>query len=57
MCLLREYEVDLLTPLRKGASTDQLQKLVLDAIWNKPWGRGLSEELDLLRRPLNEIGG
>jgi cyclic pyranopterin phosphate synthase len=57
MCLLREYEVDLLTPLRKGASTGQLRNLVLDAIWNKPWGRGLAEEIAPLSRTLNDIGG
>ncbi len=57
MCLLREYEVDLLTPLRKGASTGQLRNIVLDAIWNKPWGRGLLEEIAPLSRTLNDIGG
>jgi len=39
-CLLREYEVDLLTPLRNGASQEELQKMIMEAIYNKPWGMG-----------------
>jgi len=57
MCLLREYEVDLLTPLRAGASLDDLRALMLDAIWNKPWGHGLAEGLIPLNRVMSEIGG
>jgi len=57
MCLLREYEVDLLTPLRNGASQDELQMLVMEAVLNKPWGQGLAEGAIPLNRLLNEIGG
>ncbi len=57
MCLLREYEIDLLTPLRAGASLDDLRKLVLDAIWNKPWGHGLADGEISLNRVMSEIGG
>jgi cyclic pyranopterin phosphate synthase len=57
MCLLREYEIDLLTPLRQGASLEELRKLVLDAVWNKPWGHGLAEGEIPLNRVMSEIGG
>jgi cyclic pyranopterin phosphate synthase len=57
MCLLREYEVDLLTPLRAGASREDLRRMVLDAIWNKPWGHGLVDGEIPLNRVMSEIGG
>jgi cyclic pyranopterin phosphate synthase len=57
MCLLREYEIDLLTPLRGGASLEELRKMVLDAVWNKPWGHGLAEGEIPLNRGMSEIGG
>ncbi len=57
MCLLREFEVDLLTPLRAGASMDELRTLVMDAVWNKPWGHGLADGVIPLNRVMSEIGG
>ena len=57
MCLLREYEIDLLTPLRTGASLEDLRKLVLEAVWNKPWGHGLADGEIPLNRVMSEIGG
>jgi GTP 3',8-cyclase len=57
LCLLRENEVDLLTPLRAGASLEDLRRLILDGIWNKPWGHGLAEGVIPLNRAMNEIGG
>jgi cyclic pyranopterin phosphate synthase len=57
MCLLREHEIDLLTPLRAGATVDDLRNLTLDAIWNKPWGHGLAEGEIPLNRVMSEIGG
>ncbi|MBE3120232.1 MAG: GTP 3',8-cyclase MoaA [Candidatus Atribacteria bacterium] len=57
MCLLREYEIDLLTPLRAGASLEDLRKMVLEAIWNKPWGHGLADGEIPLNRVMSEIGG
>jgi cyclic pyranopterin phosphate synthase len=57
MCLLRELEVDLLTPLRAGASEQELRKLILDAVWNKPWGHGLAEGVVARNRAMNQIGG
>lgn len=57
MCLLREKEIDLLTPLRAGASLDDLRQLILEAVWFKPWGHGLAEGAIPLNRAMNEIGG
>ncbi len=57
LCLLRENEVDLLTPLRAGASLEDLRRLLLDGIWTKPWGHGVAEGLIPLNRVMNEIGG
>jgi cyclic pyranopterin phosphate synthase len=57
MCLLREYEIDLLTPLRRGASLEELRRMVLEAVWNKPWGHGLAGGEIPLNRGMSEIGG
>lgn len=57
LCLLREGEVDLLTPLRAGATLEDLRQLILDGIWNKPWGHGLAEGVIPLNRVMSEIGG
>jgi len=57
LCLLREGEVDLLTPLRAGATINELQGLILDGIWQKPWGHGLDEGIIPLNRVMSEIGG
>jgi cyclic pyranopterin phosphate synthase len=57
MCLLREYEIDLLTPLRAGASLEALRMMVLEGVWNKPWGHGLASGEIPLNRVMSEIGG
>ncbi len=57
MCLLREKEVDLLTPLRAGASMGELRDLILEAVWMKPWGHGLADGAIPLNRTMSEIGG
>jgi GTP 3',8-cyclase len=57
MCLLREYEMDLLTPLRAGASLDDLKGLILTAVHHKPWGHGLAHNLVPMNRVMSEIGG
>jgi cyclic pyranopterin phosphate synthase len=56
-CLLRENEIDLLKPLRAGATQEDLRKLVLDAIWDKPWGHGLADGVIPMDRAMSEIGG
>ncbi len=57
LCLLREKEVDLLTPLRAGASLDELRRIILDGVWDKPWGHGLAQGVIPLNRVMSEIGG
>ena len=57
LCLLRENEVDLLTPLRAGASLEDLRRLILDGIWLKPWGHGLAEGVIPLNRVMNRDRG
>lgn len=57
LCLLREKEVDLLTPLRAGASQADLRSLIVDAIWGKPWGHRLADGDVPLNRTMSEIGG
>ena len=56
-CLLREHEINLLKPLRAGATKEDLRKMLLDAIWDKPWGHGLAEGVIPMNRVMSEIGG
>lgn len=57
LCLLREAEVDLLTPLRQGASDEDLRRLIIQAAWAKPWGHGLAQGEIPLNRTMSQIGG
>jgi cyclic pyranopterin phosphate synthase len=57
LCLLREGEVDLLTALRAGASKVELRQLVIEGLWQKPWGHALAEGIIPLNREMSEIGG
>lgn len=57
LCLLREKEVDLLTPLRAGAGLPELKELILDGVWHKPWGHGLAHNVVPKNRVMSEIGG
>ncbi|HSB66575.1 MAG TPA: GTP 3',8-cyclase MoaA, partial [Anaerolineales bacterium] len=57
LCLLREGEVDLLTPLRAGVSMPELRQLIMDGLWQKPWGHALAEGIIPRNREMSEIGG
>ena len=57
MCLLKDLEVDLLRPLRAGATLEDLRSLVLESVWNKPWGHDLAEGAIPINRTMSEIGG
>lgn len=57
LCLLREKEIDLLAPLRNGATDTQLKEIIQDGIWWKPWGHGLEKNVIPLNRVMSEIGG
>jgi len=57
LCLLRDDEVDLLTPLRAGASDDELRALITGGVRNKPWGHGLAQNVIAESRVMSQIGG
>lgn len=57
LCLLRDDEVDLLTPLRAGASDEELRALMSNGVINKPWGHGLAEHVIAESRVMSQIGG
>ena len=57
LCLLRDNEIDLLTPLRAGASDEDLGKLMARGIIEKPWGHGLAEHVIAESRMMSQIGG
>lgn len=57
LCLLRDAEVDLLTPLRAGASDEELHAIIARGVWNKPWGHGLAQNVIAQSRVMSQIGG
>ena len=57
LCLLREDEVDLLTPLRGGATFEELRTLMRDGAFHKPWGHGLAQGIFAENRAMNQLGG
>jgi len=57
LCLLRDDEVDLLTPLRNGASFEDMRVLMRDGAYHKPWGHSLAQGVFADNRAMNQIGG
>ncbi|HXF60393.1 MAG TPA: GTP 3',8-cyclase MoaA [Caldilineaceae bacterium] len=57
LCLLRDDEVDLLTPLRAGASFEEMRALMRAGAYHKPWGHGLAQGQFAANRVMNQIGG
>jgi GTP 3',8-cyclase len=57
LCLLRDKEVNLLEPLRKGANEADIKQIILDGIWQKPWGHGLADDVIPVKRVMSQIGG
>ena len=57
LCLLREKEFNLMAPLRGGADDAELQELIKESIWWKPWGHGLAGDVIPKNRVMSEIGG
>ena len=57
LCLLRDDEGDLLTPMRAGAGDADMRRLITDLIWRKPWGHGLPEGVIPIERVMSQIGG
>ncbi len=57
LCLLRDREVDLLAPLRAGESDEALKRIIVDAVYHKPWGHGLARNIIPKERVMSQIGG
>ena len=57
LCLLRDDEADLLTPLRAGADFESLRRLMAEAAYGKPWGHRLEENDIATSREMSQIGG
>ncbi|MCH8514097.1 MAG: GTP 3',8-cyclase MoaA [Kiritimatiellae bacterium] len=57
LCLLKDDEVDLLTPLRAGADNRALEKSVREGIWENPWGHDLAYPRFTQHRGMRAIGG
>lgn len=57
LCLLRDVEEDLLTPLRNGASYEQIRDLFRAAAFHRPAGHRLAERAYPRSRVMMQIGG
>jgi cyclic pyranopterin phosphate synthase len=57
LCLLRDEELDLRTPLRVGATDEHLLELMRSSIYHKTWGHGLNENVRPQVRLSSQIGG
>ena len=57
LCLLRDDEVDLLSPLRAGASWEELRALMRNGAYHKPWGHDLAAGRFAENRAMNQLGG
>jgi len=55
-CLLSDAEVDLKTPLRTGATDEDIAALFERAVWEKPRGHRLKEHR-IPVRPMAQVGG
>ncbi|MBI3286637.1 MAG: GTP 3',8-cyclase MoaA [Chloroflexi bacterium] len=57
LCLLKDEEVDLMTPLRRGASFEDVQRIIYEGAYHKPWGHDLSIGVFPQQRVMSKIGG
>lgn len=57
LCLLRDDEVDLLTPLRRGASYAGIKDIFAAGAYRRPFGHALAERLFPEKRVMIQIGG
>ena len=56
-CLLSDSEIDLRTPLRQGATIEDIKRLIVEAVRAKPERHHLSEQVIPQGRTMSEIGG
>ncbi len=57
LCLLRDDEEDLLTPLRRGVPYDELREIFRAAAYRRPFGHALAERMYPQHRVMIQIGG
>jgi len=57
LCLLRDDEADLRTPLRGGATYEEIRERFRAAAYRKPWGHGLARNVVPKQRVMSQIGG
>ncbi|MCK4452483.1 MAG: GTP 3',8-cyclase MoaA, partial [Anaerolineae bacterium] len=56
-CLLSDHEIDLRTPLRQGATIEDIKHLIVEAVRAKPERHHLDEQVIPQGRAMSEIGG
>lgn len=56
-CLLSDREVDLRQPLRSGASSEELKKVIAEAVQEKPQKHGLTRGRASKNRLMSQVGG
>jgi len=56
-CLLSDREIDLRQPLRSGASSQELKKVITEAIQEKPQKHELSQGRASKKRLMSQVGG
>ncbi|MFH1097226.1 MAG: GTP 3',8-cyclase MoaA [Candidatus Desantisbacteria bacterium] len=56
LCLGQDTEVDLKLPLRQGATDEELQGIITQAVWNKPAGHQFQSDRPMGRQ-MSAIGG
>lgn len=57
LCLLKDDEVDLLRPMREGATDEEIAAMIREAVFLKPWGHELAHNRFSHNRGMSEIGG
>lgn len=57
LCLLRDDEVDLMTPLRNGATYEEIKEVFRAGAFRRPFGHALAEQLYPQARAMIQIGG
>ncbi|MBI2122699.1 MAG: GTP 3',8-cyclase MoaA [Armatimonadetes bacterium] len=57
LCLLRDDEADLLTPLRLGATYEEIKETFRAAAFRRPFGHALAEKMFPQARVMIQIGG
>lgn len=57
-CLMNDAEIDIKTPMRDGASDDELKAIILSAMQMKPEGHSIcGENYENINRTMSRVGG